>query len=177
MNISFYLVFIFILINNTSFSLINNNLPVNNNSNKKATIQTWNPYLNVIEDEWKLEKEIGGIRIESKIVKCINTNLGFDRELILLKFTNLTDKELQISYDLELFINNICITCDKMPEYHYQIKLNPTESIEGNCYNINLNHLKIFSHFLDSRFRSEKDEITSFNFEKVIVSEIKSLEK
>jgi hypothetical protein len=129
------------------------------------------------EKDWKLETEIDGVRIETKTVDCMNTNLGFDRELILLKFTNLTDKELQISYDLELFTNSTCITCDRMPEYHYQINLSANETIEGNCYNVNLNHLKIFSHFLDSRFRNEADEITSFHFENIIVSEIKNIKK
>ena len=31
-------------------------------------------------NDWLFELEVDGIRIESKKVDCINTNLGFDRE-------------------------------------------------------------------------------------------------
>jgi len=124
-------------------------------------------------NDWLFELEVDGIRIESKKVDCINTNLGFDRELVLLRFTNLTDRDLLISYDYHEYRNEVCTTCDKMPEYRYQLMLKSFSSIEGDCLNTKLSQLKIFSHFLDSRFRKEKDELTDFKFSNIIVLESK----
>jgi len=81
-------------------------------------------------NDWLFELEVDGIRIESKKVDCINTNLGFDRELVLLRFTNLTDRDLLISYDYHEYRNEVCTTCDKMPEYRYQLMLKSFSSIE-----------------------------------------------
>ncbi len=174
---SLILITISLLWNNLSFALIESeNLYVNIHEPKDTLVTTERNNKDE-NNEWQFELEIDGIRIESKKVECINTNLGFDRELVLLRFTNLTDRDLLISYGYLEYRNEICTTCDKMPEYRFQLMLKSHSSIEGDCLNTRLSQLKIFSHFLDSRYRREKDELTDFKFSNIVVLENKKIKK
>lgn len=163
--------------NNLSYSSVEINKQFFRYFKKKPSIERLIESKDEEDKDWKLEAEIDGIKIESKIVECTKTNLGFDRELVILRFTNLTERDLLISYDFIEYRNEVCTTCDKMPEYRYQVMLKAKSSLEGDCLNTNLNQLKIFSHFLDPRFRKLKDELTDFQFKNIVVLEVKNLEK
>jgi hypothetical protein len=119
---------------------------------------------------WTPVVESSGVKVESKHVSCVQTNLGFDRELVLLKISNQNPFDVTVSYDLQVFRNNVCTTCDKMPEYHVDILVKANSTMEGDCLNLQLNQLKIFAHFLDDRYRLPQDELTDFKLEQFTVT-------
>ena len=119
---------------------------------------------------WTPVLESSGIKVESKQVSCVQTNLGFDRELVLLKLSNQNPFDVTVSYDLQVFRNNVCTTCDKLPEYHFDLILKANSTMEGHCLNLQLNQLKIFAHFLDDRYRLPEDELTDFKLVQFTVS-------
>jgi hypothetical protein len=174
---SLFLITISIIWNSISFATVESKIITNDKHEPNDSLFVAKRNNNEENNDWKFESEVDGIKIESKKVECTNTNLGFDRELVLLRFTNFTDRDLLISYDYQEYRNEICTTCDKMPEYRFQLMLKSNSSIEGDCLNTRLSQLKIFSHFLDSRFRREKDELTDFKFSNIIVLENKNIKK
>ena len=177
MHKSFFLLITILFWNNISYSSGEINKPFFGYFTIRPSIERHIKTKYEEDKDWKLETETDGIRIESKIVECTKTNLGFDRELVILRFTNLTERDLLISYDFIEYRNEVCTTCDKMPEYRYQVMLKAKSSLEGDCLNTNLNQLKIFSHFLDPRFRKLKDELTDFQFKNIVVLEVKNIKK
>jgi len=111
---------------------------------------------------WTPVIDTSGVKVESQHVSCVKTNLGFDRELVILKISNNNPYDVTVSYDLQVFRNNRCTTCDKMPEYHFDVVIKANSFLEGDCLNLQLNQLKIFAHFLEDRYRLPQDELTDF---------------
>tara|TARA_B100000989_G_scaffold64729_1_gene44827 strand:- start:5539 stop:5997 length:459 start_codon:yes stop_codon:yes gene_type:complete len=98
------------------------------------------------EGKWKVLYEDDKLMIESKNVNC-EYNDAFDQNYIFLKFSNLTEKNIIVSYYTKLWYNDECINCEnKKPEFHKKFKIREKGFIESDC-NEKQNQSKIFVKF------------------------------
>lgn len=103
--------------------------------------------------------------IEYSFVQC-DPSIGYDNESILLKFKNKTSQALKIAWNLDLYYDGVCKTCDFPDEYHNELQLNPMEEKEGNCDIYSDSKLKIFSKFIDQNY-TKGLKLTSFKLSKL----------
>ncbi|MDA9564059.1 hypothetical protein N9R81_05245 [Flavobacteriales bacterium] len=97
--------------------------------------------------DWTLIQTLNDVEIHYKYAQC-QPRIGYDQELVLLKFKNnsSTDEKI-VTWELEAIRNGVCTTCNKNNEYHMTLNLSPAQIKEGNC-SIECDYrLKIFSKF------------------------------
>lgn len=117
--------------------------------------------------QWTLYGEESGVQIYYKYQECNKPTDGIFKEYVLLQFLNTSEASIAISWDNELWYNNVCQTCkSENGEYHYEINLGPGESIEGDC-NDNYD-LRLFSKFLNYR---DKATLTKFDLKNLTVTQ------
>ena len=95
------------------------------------------------------------IKIEFQYVECDYTQKetsfvgGFNREYVFLKITNLSNEKINIDWELELWYENTCYTCEQegIENRINPIEINANETLIGGC--IKNNNLKIFSRFTE----------------------------
>jgi len=97
--------------------------------------------------EWKSYKSTSSVDVFYRTEECHDVANGFHREYILLKFVNKTDKALYLTWQLERYENNACVTCGKA-EYKYSYVVPAGKSVEGTCGS-DSKQLIIFSKHLD----------------------------
>ena len=98
------------------------------------------------EGKWKVLYEDDKLMIESKNVNCDYID-AYDQKYIFLKFSNLAEKNIIVSYYTKLWYNDECINCEnKKPEFHKKFKIKEKEFIESDCYE-KQNQSKIFVKF------------------------------
>ena len=101
-----------------------------------------------LNKKWVLHSENNGVFIYIKKVNCDNTMNGVYEEIILLKFVNTTTIDMKINWELELWYDNECYTCNQYDEYKYSTILIGDELVEGKCKVKENDNMKIFSKFL-----------------------------
>jgi hypothetical protein len=118
---------------------------------------------------WKLYKEITGLQIYTQEIACHDDQNGIHQQFIVFQFINTTSYTMNVSWQKELWYNDICQTCGKPSnnENTFNITLAPGESLEGNCDKTSHSGLKIFSNFLNT-VRGSK--LTKFEFKNLVVS-------
>ena len=118
--------------------------------------------------EWTKYKELAGVTIEYKYADC-DPPMGYDKELVLLRFVNLVDDKVSVEFDLESYHGEKCITCG-YSEYHYTVKLQPMQVREGDC-TIECDHqLKIFSKFIDPQYKRKDPPLEKFNLNNIQIT-------
>ncbi|RLD67849.1 MAG: hypothetical protein DRI84_01375 [Bacteroidetes bacterium] len=87
------------------------------------------------ESEWKLYKEIQGVKIFTKTNKCQLQHTTKSNQYLLFKYVNTTNKALRISGRVDAWYNNLCRSCNLSSpnEYEFSIDLQASESREGYC--------------------------------------------
>lgn len=87
------------------------------------------------ESEWKLYKEIQGVKIFTKVSKCQLQYTKKSNQYLIFKYENTTNKALRISGRVDAWYNNICRSCNlnSPNEYEFSIDLQAGESREGYC--------------------------------------------
>ena len=102
-------------------------------------------------NDWTTYHEDDKIKIEYQKINC-EYPVFFDQDFIIFKITNLTNKDIAVSWFNELWYDKKCINCSekKTDETLMEIHINSNETVIGNCYDQNA--LRIFSKF------SEKSE-------------------
>jgi len=83
--------------------------------------------------EWGLYKEESGIQLYVKVSECLK-NAGYDRNQILVKIVNTTDKLCNVHYHVDSYFSNECKTCiDPNGEYSVDIEIESRETLIADC--------------------------------------------
>ena len=122
---------------------------------------------NGISKEWTLYESNEQFDIEYKASNC-NPRIGYDKEMILLRFTNKTSSKLIVDWHMIMFYNRKCKTCDYFDEYHYSVSVDANSKIEGNCMIESNYMLKMFSKFIDTKY-TLGERLTSFELKNINV--------
>ena len=88
------------------------------------------------------------VKIEYQYNNCEYSD-RFNQEFVILKITNLTNKDLNVKWYNESWYDKKCINCsdEKSEEYFNEVYLKANEVVIGNC--TDQNSLRIFSKFSD----------------------------
>ncbi len=88
------------------------------------------------------------IKIEYQYTNCEYPE-RFNQEFVILKITNLTNNDINVSWYNESWYDKKCINCsdEKSDEDFNKVYLKANEEVLGNC--IDQNSLRIFSKFSD----------------------------
>ena len=88
------------------------------------------------------------IKIEYQYTNCEYPE-RFNQEFVILKITNLTNNDINVSWYNESWYDKKCINCsdEKSDEDFNKVYLKANEKVLGNC--IDQNSLRIFSKFSD----------------------------
>ena len=98
--------------------------------------------------------------IEYRFVNC-DPNMGFDYEGVILRVRNKTSQKLSFSWHKILHYAGACRTCNFPDEYHYDLSVEPNQTVEGDCDPQSGYDLKLFSKFNDATY-SQGDQLTAF---------------
>lgn len=98
--------------------------------------------------EWKTYKSTPEVDVLYRTEECHDEANGFHREYILLKFVNKTDRSLHLTWQLERYENNACVTCNQ-DEYKYSMYMGAGETLVGECTSGGTPGLKIFTKHLN----------------------------
>ncbi len=110
------------------------------------------------------------IRITQQTEDCHDEANGTHRQYIFLRFENLTDKPLAVSFKKELWYNEQCTTCEKTSDEHLmKVSLAPKEIIAGSCEKSE-RAFSVFSKMLD---KTTNSTLTKFELKNIQVSIIK----
>lgn len=95
---------------------------------------------------WEVLAEGVDYRIEESHVICVTTQ-GYDYDYMILKYTNLSNEEINLSFNFERWYNQeYCQGCvDGDQNTLRLITLPANSSIEGSCASVD-DYLKIFDH-------------------------------
>jgi len=102
------------------------------------------------ESDWKLYKEIQGIKIYTKTSKCQLQYTDKSNQYLLFKYENTAKKSLRISGRIDAWYNNNCRSCnlESPNEYEFSIDLKPGDVREGFCSD-DLKAFKLFYKSMD----------------------------
>ncbi len=116
--------------------------------------------IDLTTSNWATLSTYNNLKIEFKSSAC-DVGIGYEKENILLRFTNTSSETIKISWHAILEYSGICKTCDYPEEYSYELILKPTEVLEGDCSLNYDNRVVIFSKYLDERYTG-KSQLTDF---------------
>ncbi len=87
------------------------------------------------ESEWKLYKEIQGVKIFTKVSNCQLQYTKKSNQYLIFKYENTTNKALRLSGRVDAWYSNTCRSCNLASpnEYEFSIDLQADESREGYC--------------------------------------------
>lgn len=134
-------------------------------SNSSFALNICYPFNIIIsESSWKIEYQDEQIKIESKTINYESIKDGIKHERVVFKYTNLTSKMINISFNRNLIYNGICYGCDKSDK-KFLIKLNPKETKEFSEINKDKTFY-IFSKDLKGTIKKTLDSFQLTNIEK-----------
>lgn len=107
--------------------------------------------------------------IEYSYYDC-DPNMGFDYQGVLLRVTNKTSQKLALSWHKILYYAETCRTCNFPEEYHYDLSIEPNQTVEGDCNPQSGYNLKLFSKFIDASYTSG-DHLTAFQLADFSITE------
>lgn len=84
-------------------------------------------------DVWINYMENAQLKINYKVVACHDYVNGIHRKAAFLQFENKTSDELNVSWFLKTYFNEICKTCGAEEEYTYSVTLAPNEIRTASC--------------------------------------------
>lgn len=123
--------------------------------------------------KWSTYIDLQNLKVEYKFVNC-DPSMGFDQELLILRFTNKSDEGLAVSWHAQQYYGGNCKTCDSPDEYGFSINLAPDDTQEGSCELESARELIIFSKFTDINYHGDATPLTSFQLNALIVSTIEN---
>ena len=124
-------------------------------------------------DVWKEYTTFEGIKIEYRFQDCDSEGVGSFRNqtLVFFRFTNTTSTNIQLSWMVETYRNDVCENCAKIvknaDEHSFSLKLEPNQVIEGDCSSFENRELYLFSNFVNQITGMSDDvmvAITDFKF-------------
>ncbi|MAX82015.1 MAG: hypothetical protein CL843_17775 [Crocinitomicaceae bacterium] len=120
-------------------------------------------------DVWLNYLENDQLKINYKVAACHDYTNGIHRKVVLLEMKNKTNQELNVSWFMKMYFNDICKTCGAEEEYTYSIVLAPNETITSTCGKRNIYHgLVVNLKHLDL---PNPTQITNFELSQIIIEE------
>ena len=120
--------------------------------------------LNVISSEpdtWKMYFENNSVKIEYTYENCDFSSTA-KQEVIIFRISNLSNKEITLNYETQIWHNNKKIDTSKnLDEFLKTVKLKENETIITNCENQWKEHT-IFSGFVDNETNEKYISLTKF---------------
>lgn len=111
-----------------------------------------------------------GIEIYIKPIDCVNPAKGRAIQYLMVEIVNTTNNPVQVSFNKEIWYNNICQTCNSnSTEYNTAVVVNPNSSVQGNCDDTTKD-LKIFSKMLN---HSKVRKLTKYELKNITVENLK----
>ena len=106
-----------------------------------------------------------GVKIEYKYAPCNTANIN-NQVLALFKFTNTTSNKVQLVWNEERWVSNVCSNCNQVNslENTMTIILEPNQTIEGDCTTKEYKERYIFSNFIKLCPGMSKKHLTDFKF-------------
>lgn len=140
------------------------------NAQEESTLQVTNTVDTKVNhpSNWQTYFSNSDLKIEYKFVDC-DPAMGYDKEVVMLKFTNLSSDELNISWNLESHMNGNCTMCNYPDEYFNTLSLSPNEIIEGSCDIYSEMKFRLFSKFIDAN-HSSGPQMTAFKLNNLSIS-------
>ena len=121
------------------------------------------------QNDWTSVSSQDGVNISYKVVHC-DMDKGYDTEYYILKIENTLDHKVSVIWDLKLWFDGVCKTCDDPNgEYHKVIELAAGETREGSCTDGDKNTLYFFSRFDDPNFKGKDERLTDFELSNMVV--------
>lgn len=103
------------------------------------------------QSEWTIYEENSELKIEYKFVDC-DPAMGYDKEVVLIRVSNLSADKLQISWNSELEYDGSCNTCNYPEEYFTQFSISSNNIIEVDCDLHADTRFRFFSKFIDVNY-------------------------
>jgi len=128
--------------------------------------------LNVKEmysEQWTEYVQHPDFLIEYKFESC-DFSSGLNKELLLLKVTNLTNQQLDLEWHIQLYYGDTCSTCQYPTEYNRTITVNSNDTVEGLCTPDTSQPLVIFSKFTDARFAKKSRRLHMFKLANLTIN-------
>lgn len=114
-------------------------------------------------EEWQEYATVENVRIEYKRKKCTP---GTEREqnLILFRYTNLSNDVKTISWIVKIWRNDYCVNCGAItnPEYAHSITLQPNEVLEADGSTKTDKRIYIFDNFIKLVPGMQEQRLTNF---------------
>lgn len=86
------------------------------------------------DQDWQVYFENDLVRIEMNTFRCTSLQNGTDNNYILLRISNKTHENIEVSYLKETWYDGVCSNCNSSsPEHANTLVLSPEEIKEGNC--------------------------------------------
>ncbi len=120
------------------------------------------------ENVWREYLENDQIKIETSTQTCSSTQNGTNSNYIFLRISNKTNLDLEVSFNKELWYNDVCSNCNDGDEAKTTLVLHANETVEGNCES-SFKTLKIFQ----SMANGSKRVLSKFDLKNLTVTAIK----
>ena len=107
------------------------------------------------------------VTINITLEDCVNHKKGTAKQYFFIEIINDNSLPVNVSFDKEIWYNNVCQTCDSQSnEYKVISKIEANNSISGGCMSNNKS-LRIFSKMLnlDKVRKLSKYELKNINVE------------
>ena len=119
---------------------------------------------------WELYYSDDEIKIEYNYMICDFSSTA-SREIIVLKFTNLSEEEVTLNYETEIWHDSIKINTEQnADEFRKTINLNSNQIITTNCEN-QWNEHAIFSAFVHNETSEKYVSLTKFELTNINISD------
>lgn len=123
----------------------------------------------VAQENWQLLRSENGIEVYYQNQMC-EPEAGFDQEKVILKVVNTTVVSKTIDWDIHMWYNAVCKTCDvQTGEYHKTISLAANEEQQGGCSVYSNFDLCVFVQFTDINYTGNKQVLTKFELANFLV--------
>ena len=120
--------------------------------------------------EWEIYFENDSIKIEYTYQNCDFSSTA-KQEVIVFKFTNLSSKNISLSYKADIWHNDICTNCEQeSEESRYTIQVPSNETIITNCNN-EWKGFAIFSAFITNDDEEKRyASLTKFELKEITIN-------
>ncbi|MEX1001591.1 MAG: hypothetical protein WDZ35_05710 [Crocinitomicaceae bacterium] len=102
---------------------------------------------------WTTYLSNSDFKIEYKLTEC-DPAYGYDAEYVVIRITNLTSSKMALSWNMDIYYQGKCKTCNYPEEYGYQLGVAPNQTLSGDCEMDANYRLKIFSKFTDPKAKN-----------------------
>lgn len=121
-------------------------------------------------EEWQVYTTINDVRIEFKRKTCTPIH-DREQDLILFRYTNLSNQPKTISWSTKMWRNDVCVNCDRIDnsENAFAISLAPNQVIEGDGSTKADKTVYLFDRFITLVPGMTDDRLTDFELFNLIV--------